>query len=274
MARADAIRRAHPFVALALVFPIDSCENTNRTVTVECGPPPGATIAATQEDSFEGPPTFGLFTSHPLPPGSLLELTSPIGESSTARVISTYTVNTSTADFFPLQNDAVFWALVDATFELKSPPDASQAGVEKSGPLIARVVRNTTAVVSGSRRLMLRDPLAIVNADKSAQERVRMGNNRRAFVLVTGLVYADRIDLVGLNYSQHPEVAVNTIELGNEHVHYNFSCASVDGINEKAQSSGTSVPIAFIYRSVKYSQDGLVVWDDGSPPDLARYSGL
>lgn len=259
---------AHFLLTPAAACLLCSCTNTNRTVTVECGALPGVSVSVSQDDFFEGPTTWGLMTSHPPPAGSILELRPQTLRRPAGQVVSTYTLNVSARDFLPPRQDSSFWSVADAAFDLKFAPDVSQDQVTKAASLISRIVQNTTAVVGEPQRVMLRDPLAVLNADRNAQEIIRMGGAQTRFLMVIGLLYGSRIDLIGLNYSKHPEVAVNTLEIGDVYLHYKFSCSSIDAINLQAQSSGKPIPVAFIYRRVKRSEAGNIAWSDTASPDL------
>lgn len=274
MKHSGASSRTYFIMALAFASSLGACTNENRMVTVECGAPPGANLAASFQESFAGPPTWGLITANPLPPGSLLELSPLTNEQRSGHLISTYLMKVSEGDFLPPRQDSTFWALVDAEFKLKFFPTFIQGEALNNTALVDRIVINTTAVVSGSKRVMLRDPLAVLNSDQHAREFTLNAEAQSRFVMVTGLLYGDRIDLIGLNYSEHPEIAVNTLELRNAYLHYMFSCSSVDAVNSRAQLAGKSIPVAFIYRPVRYSETGNFVWNDATFPKLARYDNL
>lgn len=262
------------FIAFAATLPTSSCTNSNRMVTVECGAPPGVNLGVKQADSFDGPPTWGLMTSHPLSIASLLELRPPLGGEQVGRLVSIYSIEVSTRESLPLRSDSAFWALVDVPFSLNfSSGDSIQARSSNAVSLVYRIVQNTTAVVSDAQRMTLRDPLAVLNADKHARQIVRSADAQSIFVMVTGLLYGSRIDLVGLNYSEHPEIAVNTVSLGNVYLHYKFACSSMETINAKGKS-GKPVPVAFLYRSVRYSDTGNIIWSDAISANLARYKGI
>ena len=270
----DLIAQCRFVIGLSLAITLVACTHRNRIVTVECGVPPGIALGASVEDSFEGPRTLGLMNSHPFSPGVLLELSPAAEGRSAARLIASYTVKVSTSDLLPPRQDSSFWNLSSAELSLKFEVDHIENGVEERNSLADRIARNTTAVVDGSERVMLRDPLALLNADERAQQFVRAGGAQSRFVMVTGLLYGDRIDLVGLNYSNRPEIAVNTVTLRDVYLHYKFSCSTIDSINAKAQLVGKAVPVASIYRSVRFLEAGKITWYDRSPPDLSKYSGI
>lgn len=267
------IGRVYWPIALAQFLLLIACSNKNVTATVECGAAPGDKFAISQEDSFKGPPTRGLISSRLLPPGALLEIEPATTGSPYGRLVSTYTGLSSPAERLTPRQDSAFWTIVDAPFYLGVSSGFAPHNDFQVVPLIGRIVKNTTAVISGARRASLRDPLAMVNSDDRAKEFILSGPSYNSFIMVIGLLYGDQVDLVGLNYSDQPEIAVNTLEVGDVYLHYKFDCSILNTINVRAPSSRSS-PIGFLYRHVRISDAGKIVWSDAIIPDIGKANGI
>jgi hypothetical protein len=263
----ESLKRGVWLTAILSTLCLNSCGDEDRIVTVTCGPPPGTNISVEMGGSGTRGATIGLLNTRQYVPGTILQLTPALKGDDHGSGRVAYILRTTERDFLPPRSEAWFGNVVSGGFDVEMDEDVKQALKPLNIDWKKQMAANTAVETMGAQRKTLRDPLQLINVDKSAVGLIQNGISTDRFVLVTAVSYGGSVDL---GYSA-TTLAVNTVEVLNFYLHLKYACSAIATINSRVQSPGTQVPILFFYVPVKYDYtSGMVKIDTGST-DLATF---
>lgn len=234
-----------------LLLLLVGCEKQDRLVTVSCGPPPGRTVMVDVRGTGENGPSIGVLDVNQFEPGAIIQLSSsPVGLSfDGARNI--YQLKTSNQDFLQPRPEPLFGNVIATRFDIALDDDVRHSLRASYAQLEARIMANTSLVMNAQRK-ELRDPLMLINTDADASKILRNADKAARFLLIYAVSYGQFAQLMSLNYTSTPDVAINTLTSDDFYLHISFRCASTETIASQSQSTGSPVPILFYYLTIKY----------------------
>lgn len=250
------------------VLCLPSCRDEDRSLTVTCGQPPGKSISVQMGGADGGLENVGLLTAQQFAPGTILLLTPSATNADAWHTRAAYVLQTTEGEFLPLRPEPWFSNVVAAHFGVEMDEDTERDLKPLKLDWNALVTKNLAVVFGGVYRRVLRDPAALINADKAAVDIVRSESSVRRFVIVNAVSYADGVGVIGLNYSSRPNIAINTLEVSKFYLHEQFSCSTLKTLNIEAKSSGTKVPVVSFYLNLTYDRSTGTIGIDGAPVDL------
>jgi hypothetical protein len=256
-------------IALAAILAtswLAACGDEDPTATVTCAPPPDEQISVSTGPWDMNRRPIGLLNTWRLQPGSILKLSSATLGHARAGATLVSTLPVSESEFLPPQPEDWAEDVVGASIRVRFDQDVDPTLRPLEQELEREISRNSLIVISNVKRKVLRDPLALLNSDKSTVNLFRSASPESRFAVISAASYGDSVEL----YYSWAGLLVDTVRVHNLYVHIKYACPALTEINSLAQSSGNDVPIVLLYSAVKFDRTKRTVVLDPTPLDLTR----
>ena len=253
------------FPGLLVIACLVSCGEEDRIVKVTCDPASKETISIQFNNSQPASAHISELSIYHFSPGTILQLAPGESPEQLGRESVAYALKPPADRYFPAKSEILFGTVTNGHFKIEVDGDVEREAVD----LEEKITKNTAVYYYGAVRKMLRDSLAVINADNIAVKTIRDGPTKSRFVVVSGVWSGGQVFTV-LNDSS-PFIAINTLKSGRFYLHLSYACFPSTAIRSEADSAQTDSEFLFSYLPVEYDGTEKAVILDVNPIDLTKF---